>query len=221
MSKHFYSPVIPTNVHEESRTRIKTDKILEIQNSLSENGRFYITPLMQVFLDGTFYTVVFKRERTTYQESSCFLKTRTSLLFDVGHDVKSLYLVGHSVCASANIWYSYKFENITDPTGKYLTMSFAENKFSIEATDSLTYRRYFENNEIIKDYLFLVFKSFVKPNVDSAEESFVSLDGGSNHIYILGRKRKIHLQGRTKYVTYNKELIKLSEAKKLDKQRKQ
>ena len=40
--------------------------------------------------------------------------------------------------------------------------------------------------------------------------------GGSNKIHILGRNRKITIIGRTKYITYKKEQIKLSDARKLE-----
>jgi len=40
-------------------------------------------------------------------------------------------------------------------------------------------------------------------------------------IHILGRKRIVHKQGRSKYIIYKKSLIKLSEAKKLEKQKSQ
>lgn len=42
-------------------------------------------------------------------------------------------------------------------------------------------------------------------------------EGGSHTIHILGRKRKVILKGRKKYITYKKQLISVAEAKKLEK----
>lgn len=43
--------------------------------------------------------------------------------------------------------------------------------------------------------------------------------GDVTKVHVLGRSRKIHKQGRIKYVMYKKELIKLSDAKKLDRKK--
>ena len=52
-------------------------------------------------------------------------------------------------------------------------------------------------------------KAFVPPGYQGGNKSFT--------VHVLGRLRRIHKQGRTQYVTYKKELIKLSDAKKLEK----
>ena len=54
-----------------------------------------------------------------------------------------------------------------------------------------------------------------------SECSSQSKGGSLSKIHILGRNRNIIKQGRTLYITYNKQLIKLSEAKAIEKKQKQ
>jgi hypothetical protein len=64
---------------------------------------------------------------------------------------------------------------------------------------------------------YIITDSYIKEWFDEATKK----TGGNNKktglIYILGRNRRIIKEGRTNYVMYNKNLIKLTEARKLDK----
>ena len=54
----------------------------------------------------------------------------------------------------------------------------------------------------------------------SATQSSPSEGGTAQYLTILGRRRKIVMKGRTQYVMYQKELIKLSDAKKIENKKK-
>lgn len=56
-------------------------------------------------------------------------------------------------------------------------------------------------------------------NADTYEEPTIRGGAAKNKVRVLGRLRNVHMKGRTKYVMYKKELIKLADAKKLEKKR--
>lgn len=65
---------------------------------------------------------------------------------------------------------------------------------------------------------YIISESFINDWYQSLNSK--SVGGKSDLIYILGRNRKIIKEGRIKYVRYNNALIKLTDARKLDKNKK-
>jgi hypothetical protein len=54
--------------------------------------------------------------------------------------------------------------------------------------------------------------------ISKINNDFSQVGNGSQYIYVLGRNRKIYIEGRRKFVTYRKEKIPLTDAKKLQAQ---
>lgn len=223
----FYVPL------ENSAIKIQPDSTEARKRIAAELGNqityLSIRPVMQVYLGTQYYTFVHVINRTDPGGSYTTILTTENSLLGLG-EKDMLYLFYMS---DMTIYY-YKFNHSEKSTYRYLSLVVDTTKITpvtitahdtIATHDALAFRNPSSGDRYNKDSPNLVVYDFLHQQFDIIEKrvnqaTLFSQGGGSSKIHILGRHRKIHIKGRTKYVTYNKELIKLSEAKKLDKQMK-
>jgi hypothetical protein len=112
----------------------------------------------------------------------------------------------------------------TDIEKKDKTLLFSQilSIYEVDSSQHDLDTRIINKIKTIKDnYKYLHEKSNWQGNAktlcDFMTTNLLTKTGGTNVLFILGRKRKIYKIGRTKYITYKRNPIKLSLAKKLDK----
>lgn len=156
------------------------------------------------------------------QEHTVVAHTSVESVFTQLHDkpIDNLYIFEYwNFCNSLLYYELVPAQENTENVVK-LTTTFEHNfkGYKLEASPDLQTA---EGGAPLKRYLFQNIASINKAIQRPFPLRPSPSQGGANKIHILGRLRNIHLKGRTKYVTYKKELIKLADAKKLDKKKTQ
>lgn len=174
-----------------------------------------------------FYPHVIKFKATTYP----FIKKNETSLYQNEADIKELRgLLEEN--KEITLDYSTKENSLNKERCYYYIDNFIVYKLTHNFSYYLPNFKYepivYENENVIKEITQngTIFPSRFKYNdiqytFNPSIKNYIgtnTMEGGQTHATVLSRRRKIVKQGRAQYVRYKNQLIKLSEARKLEKQ---
>lgn len=178
-----------------------TIPIIQIPDVTSERGGC-LTVLWETSRDGTEQFILYKTDKSIFKALQ-------------GKSIENLYIFEYWYQSNSLLYYELEtsseegditLDAYVTSSGVQLSLSTKPELLDVQPNQFQPLKRFLSNNlEIINQRIHGPLKLTGGAN------------GGKGKIRILGRYRNIHVRGRTKYITYKKELMKLSDAKKLDK----